>query len=276
MKSLYDYEVLVNDTFYRSWHILDYIEKHKNMSELDKEAIKATIMDALVYTKAIDSENEFLNLENGCITNNPNDYKYEVHPNISGFPMWLKEKMRYKTVRISAGIPVSMYVARPSSYRGAYCVYDPTLAVGAVFDDFKIIEAKYISPTRGIMTEDVRPFAEVDLNGELYLIDVLTKRVFKSSWFAETFKMEVVAKNPKHAYIERGADFFDEKLDLATYLGFTEFISSLTAIQPKDAEYNYEKEKTKEIYPKQWELYDIYEREKEAYFSLRNNKKSLF
>ena len=27
MKSLYEYDVLVNDTFYRSWHVLEYLEK---------------------------------------------------------------------------------------------------------------------------------------------------------------------------------------------------------------------------------------------------------
>ena len=273
MKSLYDYSVLVNDTFYRSWHILEYLEKHPNMSLLDKEAISATIMDALVYANEINPTCEYLSLDTCSITNNSNDYRYEEHPNVCGIPMWVKEKMRHKAVRISASIPVSMYVARPASYKGAYCVYDPTLAAGSIFEDFKIIEAKYISPTRGELTDDLRPFAEVLLNGELYLIDVLTKRVFKSSWFKEKFKMEVISEQPKKAYIERGADFFDEKLDLAVYLSATELLSSFIPVQSKDAEYNYEKEKTKELYPIEWKQYEIYEKEKEAYFSLRKTKR---
>ena len=51
MTNLLDYEVLVNETFYKCWHILDYIKAHPNMSEPDKEAINATIMDALVTKK---------------------------------------------------------------------------------------------------------------------------------------------------------------------------------------------------------------------------------
>ncbi len=35
MKKLIDYDVLVNDVFYRSEHVLDYIIRHKNISELD-------------------------------------------------------------------------------------------------------------------------------------------------------------------------------------------------------------------------------------------------
>lgn len=46
MTSLLDYDVITNKVFYKCWHILEYIDKHKkNMSELDKETIQATIMD---------------------------------------------------------------------------------------------------------------------------------------------------------------------------------------------------------------------------------------
>ena len=180
MKSLYEYEVLVNDTFYRSWHVLEYIEQHPNMSELDKEAVKATIMDALVYAGAIDPDWEYLDLENCCISGDPAGYEYDIHPNVSSIPMWLKEEMRHKCVKISAGIPVAMYVARPASYPGAYCVYDPNTAVSSLFKDFTFYEAKYVSPTRGVKIEKSRPFVEVDINGELYLVDILTKRIFKT------------------------------------------------------------------------------------------------
>ena len=55
-KSLFEYDILVNDVFYRFWHILTWIEEHPDMSDLDKEAICATIMDALVYKCLIDPE----------------------------------------------------------------------------------------------------------------------------------------------------------------------------------------------------------------------------
>ena len=49
MKSLFEYDVLVNDVFYRCWHILEYIEKHSDIDKLERDAIQATIMDALVF-----------------------------------------------------------------------------------------------------------------------------------------------------------------------------------------------------------------------------------
>lgn len=88
MKSLFEYDVLVNHTFYRSWHILEYIEKHPDMSELDREAIKATIMDALVYDGAIDPDWEYLDLDNLCISGDSAGYEYDLHPNVAGIPMW--------------------------------------------------------------------------------------------------------------------------------------------------------------------------------------------
>ncbi len=56
MKKLLEYDFLMKDVFYKCWHILEYIDKHPNMSELDREAIKATIMDALVYKDLIEAE----------------------------------------------------------------------------------------------------------------------------------------------------------------------------------------------------------------------------
>ena len=64
MHNLYDYNVLVNDTFYKCWHILEYILNHPNMDDLEKKAIKATIMDSLVYHKLIDKDKSSLDLDN--------------------------------------------------------------------------------------------------------------------------------------------------------------------------------------------------------------------
>lgn len=44
MKSLFDYEILLNEVFYKCWYILEYIENNLDMSNLDKDAIKAIIM----------------------------------------------------------------------------------------------------------------------------------------------------------------------------------------------------------------------------------------
>ena len=271
MKSLFEFDILVNHTFYRSWHILEYIEKHPDMSSLDREAIKATIMDALVYDGAIDPSLECLDLDNLCISDS--GYMYEEHPNVSGIPMWLKEKMRHKCVRISAGIPVGMYVARPAAYPGAYCVYDPNTAVSSLFDDFSFYEVKYNSPTRGVRIEKSRPLVEVPLNGELYLVDILTKRVFKSSWFREQFDMEVLDSNSPKKFNREQRKIYSEQtednVDIATYLSFTEFMRDMIPVQPNDAEFNYEKEQTKKNYPGEWDRYRQMEEEKDAFFADR-------
>lgn len=273
MKSLYEYEVLVNDTFYRSWHVLEYIEQHPNMSELDKEAVKATIMDALVYAGAIDPDWEYLDLENCCISGDPAGYEYDIHPNVSSIPMWLKEEMRHKCVKISAGIPVAMYVARPASYPGAYCVYDPNTAVSSLFKDFTFYEAKYVSPTRGVKIEKSRPFVEVDINGELYLVDILTKRIFKTSWFKETYDMEIIDSNSPKKFNRGQREHYKEQtedsVEIATYLCFTEMLRSMIPKSHKDAEFDYELEQARKNYPEEWEKYRIMEEERDAFFASR-------
>lgn len=273
MKSLYEYEVLVNDTFYRSWHVLDYIEQHPNMSELDKEAVKATIMDALVYDGAIDPDWEYLDLENCCISGDPAGYEYDIHPNVSSIPMWLKEEMRHKCVKISAGIPVAMYVARPAAYPGAYCVYDPNTAVSSLFKDFTFYEAKYVSPTRGVKIEKSRPFVEVDINGELYLVDILTKRIFKTSWFKETYDMEIIDSNSPSKFNRGQREHYKEQtedsVEIATYLCFTEMLRSMIPKSQKDAEFDYELEQARKNYPEEWEKYRIMEEERDAFFASR-------
>lgn len=273
MKSLFEYDILVNHTFYRSWHILEYIEKHPDMSELDREAIKATIMDALVYDGAIDPDWEYLDLDNLCISGDPAGYEYDLHPNVAGIPMWLKEEMRHKCIKQSAGIPVAMYVARPAAYPGAYCVYDPNTCVSSLFKDFTFYEVKYISPTRGVKIDKSRPFVEVDLCGELYLVDILTKRVFKSSWFREQFEMEVIDSNSPKKFNREQRKIYKEQtednVDIATYLSVTEFMREMMPETEKDAEMNYEREQSKKNYPKEWERYRLMEAEKDAFFAGR-------
>lgn len=49
MKKLENYDLLVNDVFYRGYHILDYIKSHSNISDLDREAICATINEGKMF-----------------------------------------------------------------------------------------------------------------------------------------------------------------------------------------------------------------------------------
>ena len=258
MKKLEDYDVLVNDVFYRTTHILDYIKTHPNMDDLDKKAIKATIMDALVYTKEIDPENEFLDFDNMVIDNNPNNYKYEKHPDVCGMPMWMKEAYRRKSIEITGGIPISIFLARPSSKFVRYCVYDPNTAASAIFKDATFYNVFYTSPTRGIRIEEKRPFVEVEINGTRYLIDTLTKRIFKSSFFKENYGFEIVdqytisklSRKAKKFYINatRSRDRLAEYLMVLLPLmgGFDTSVWE---------EFKYEVEKSKTIIPDEWARY---------------------
>ena len=154
MKKLIDLEVIINETFYKGWPILDYIEKH-NLTKLDKEAIKATIMDVLVYKNIINPEQEYLNLEELTITNNPSDYHYNKTPNVSGIPAYIKEQLRHISIHQSGGIPVMLFIAKPPS-KVHFCVYDPNYCVSAIFEDATFLECIYDSPTRPGISQDFR------------------------------------------------------------------------------------------------------------------------
>lgn len=255
MKKLCDYDVLINETFYKCWHILDYIIEHPEMSDLDKQAIKATIMDALVTRKQIDPEKQSLDLDNFCIADNLENYVFEKHPNICGIPLWMKDEFRKRCLYITGGIPISMFLAKAPSKRVRYCVYDPNTAVSAIFEDATFYNAIYDSPTRGIRLTEVRPFVEVAIDGELYLVDTLTKRILKSSWFKQKYNFE--AKN-KQTISKMGKkrlkyykDAIKEHKHLAETLPFMMHILDYNV--PNQAEMQYELLESKKLFPEEWE-----------------------
>lgn len=279
MKNLVDYEVITNETFYRCWHILDYIAAHPNLPELEELAIKATIMDALVYKKQIDPKKQSLDFKKLSIVDNQDYYCYEEHPDICGIPLSMKEILRQKTPAAAHYIPVTLFLARPPVKVGRYCVYDPNRAVSSMFEDVNFIEATYISPTRGIPIEKSRPFIEVDINGELYLVDVLTKRILKSSWFKENFHMNVVAAQKVSEMEPDYLAFHQEQIDesrceLAAYIEILDMV--LFGINlPELAERNYELEQSKINYPEEWQKSQLLKKEREEFFSNMGYKQIL-
>lgn len=254
MKSLFDYPFIINELFYKGWRLFEYMEKHE-LTELDKETIKATIMDALVYKGLINPEEEFLNLEELSITNNLNDYHYTKTPNVSCIPQHIKDILRRKCVRQSASVPIMLFIAKPASKWSRYCVYDPNYAVSSVFPEASFYECIYDSPTRpGIRLEKTRPFVEVPINGELYLVDTITNRIFKSSWFKETYNMEIkdtvrttkLTKKQQKLYQE----MCEERCILAEMIPIYKLNMELP--MPDWAETNYEVEQTKTTFPEEW------------------------
>lgn len=264
MTSLLEYDVLLTEVFYRCWHILEYIENHPDMDELEREAIKATIMDALVTRKLINPEHQSLDLDKLCIVDNLEHYVYNPHPNICGIPLWMKEKFRTKAIKQSAGLPLSVYLSRPPSKYFRACVYDPNTAVSSIFDDATFYNCFYNSPTRGIRIESQRPFVEVEIDGVLYLVDTLTKRILKSSWFKENYDFESVGEysistmqNPRRQYYQ---EMVEDSSDFAVLISMYMFNSSNGG--PQYAEMRYELEQTKINYPEQWEQHEEMERKK--------------
>ena len=69
MKSLFEYDVLVNHTFYRSWHILEYIEKHPDGAYLlDVHYYAMNSMELSKNTDGIRKHIEYI------ISQSDNDY----------------------------------------------------------------------------------------------------------------------------------------------------------------------------------------------------------
>ena len=123
MKSLFDYEFLVNEVFYRSEHILSYLENHSDMTPLDIEAISNTILDALVAKKLIDPSEESLDLSNMCIAHDLTHHVYNPKPNVTSIPLDIKEAMRHHCLHISASVPISVFFAKPAGMV-SFCIYD--------------------------------------------------------------------------------------------------------------------------------------------------------
>ncbi len=266
MKKLRDYEILNKQVFYRGWHILEYIDAYKNLSSLDMEAIKATIMDALVTSGSIDPKLEYLDFKNLSIVQNKTDdtYSYEKYPNISGIPLWMKEKFRTKCCYVTGGIPVSVYLSIPSCNR---CVYDMNMAVSALFEDCTFYRVNYYSPTRlgEIATE--RPFIEVDMDGIPYLIDNLTRRIIKRSFFERNYGFDIEYAFTKKSLEGKKKEYYEtETSDFINMLPYLSFQFWFKGDLRKNAEHVFEIEESKKYFKDAWEEYEQEIKESEKLF----------
>lgn len=259
MKRLEEYSVLTEQTFYRGWHILDYIRENPNMSALEWEAVKASMMVALVDTNSIDYEKEALDLEHFCITDKCEGlYCYLKYPNVCGIPLWMKRKFREKSLKISSGSPVSMFLTMPSGVQR--CVYDMNTASSVFFDDWTFYEVNYKSPTKPGKVATERPFIEITIDGIPYLLDHLTRRIYRRDYFEKTYGFDIVYSASKSEIYacQKKRDFYEEQTSdnlrmdaaLETYFTIGQFIQS-----PNACEYHYEVEMSKKYFPEGWQDY---------------------
>lgn len=260
MKKLKDFPILNESVFYKGWHILEYIEVHKELSELDKEAIKATIMDALVYSKEINPSLEYLDFDNLCITEEKdNAYSYEKYPNICGIPLWMKEMFRTKSIYITGGLPVSIFLSIPTKSR---CIYDMNTSVSAFFDDFTFYTVNYKSPTRpGEIALD-RPFIEINIEGISYLIDNITRRIIRRDFFEKNYGFDIQYVTKKEDIIGDKKVIYDEHI--SRYINISPYLSCYYCFDAnfrkkrEAAEHDYEIEESKKYFPEAWKEYDSY------------------
>lgn len=224
------------------------------MSSLDKEAIQATIMESLFNAGLID-ESTSLDLDNQTISPSGNGYHYQEHPFVRAIPEWIYKELRNKTLVISASIPVSLFI---SMHTGVHrCVYDMNTAVSSIFDDFTFILANYDSPTRPGIKAEKRPFLEVDIHGERYLVDVLTHRIYLSEEFKKKFNMEILDSISKRDFDNERIDLYQRHTKhndmLGDYLVISYPIIETFINKPNFEQYRYEFAKVKELYPEAWE-----------------------
>ena len=218
-------------------------------------------MTFLLYKKEINPDNSSLDFENLCIVDSLEYYTYEKHPNICGIPLWMKEEFRKKSLVISGGVPISIFLAKPPSKFTRYCVYDPNTAVSSIFDDATFYDCYYNSPTRkGIRIDEVRSFVEVKINDELYLVDTLTKRILKSSWFKEKYNFEVKSQNTVSKMNKEKLDYYKKHIEkhkgLEHYLFMTyPFIEPLNAKELDETKY--EIEQSKKYFSECWKKYEF-------------------
>lgn len=255
MKKLDSYEVLNNEVFYRGMHILDYLYSKEKISILDLEAVKATILCALVDRKLIDPDCEFLDLRTMSITNNfyfGCDI-YNPKPFVQGFPLWMKEELRNHSLHITGSLPVSVHAARPAGATH-FCIYDANTAFSILFSEFSFIIADYDSPTRPNKRAVNRPFLEADVDGTTYLFDLLTKRMFDKKGFVRRYNMEEKQRVQKSKFDESQQAVYQEAVAEENIYYGSYLLMSLPMIEamrdfPRMQEYIYEIERSKKYYP---------------------------
>lgn len=252
MKSIYDYDFLQNEVFYRSQHILKYLERTKDISSLDKEAIANTILDALVYKGLIDPASQSLDMNTLSIMDDLDHITYDKTPNITSIPASIKEAMRHKCIRISAGIPIAIFCAKPGSETHT-CIYDMNSSFSSLFPTFRFLLCDYDSPTREGVRATERPFVEVNINGEDYLVDTLTKRILKTSWFEKAYNMQIHYEVTPETFDEEQRKQYSKKTapneQLASYLAIMEIFHEVYTHNPKMEETLFEIEKSRENFP---------------------------
>ena len=259
MRELKEYPVLCDEVFYRGMHILDYLYTAKDISSLDIEAIKNTILSALVEKKEINPGKEFLNLRGMAMTSTYffGCNIYDSKPFIQGFPLWIKEKLRKRSLNITGSLPVSVYLARLTS-DSDYDIQAANVALSIIFEDFEFIFADYNSMSNPKTRVLDRQFLVAKVDGIDYIFDVLTKRMYDKKEFARVYEMEIKESVRKSEFNEQQKQLYanqtaEETDNYAEFLAMTcPFIEAMSDV-PNMQEYIHEIELSKVNFPDAFE-----------------------
>lgn len=274
MKKLEEFELLKKDVFYRGYHILEWIKLHPKMTELQKEIISASIIQALISKEEID-KTDLLDLNNLAIVNsvvNKEDlYRYQEHPFVQGFPLWMKEELRHKACCQTGHSPASVFLSMPEG--PSRCVYDMNLAISLLFDDFTLYLVDYNSPTRIGKRAIDRPFIEIEIDGVLYLADTLLKCLYRSDMFKEKYGFDIKDKNAFHDFSKAQLKMYAKNTAMnlhgyADYLLLCDTMFETMKERPEIQEQRYEIDKSLEIFPEVLEEKKILQKRYEEFSSL--------
>ncbi len=255
MMELKAYPVIANGTFYKGVRILDYIENNKLMG-IDREAVAATIMDALVYNNIINKNMDSLDLKRfeikkGSMVN----YTYHNNPLVVSIPQEFKAKFRRDAFYITGGLPMSIYLAKPASSTTLFSIHDMNVAISFYFTNPKFVEASYISPTRHVNVSN-REFVEANINEFDYVIDVLTKRMIRLDYFKEMYNYK---ENNSIALYDMNKNMYKKyEKNFQRKVNFKFFIALYNSIKddniiPNSNEMFYEIARSKEYFPLEWQ-----------------------
>ena len=184
------------------------------------------------------------------------------------YSFWMKEKFRTKSIYITGGLPVSIFLAIPSKSR---CIYDMNTAVSTFFDNWRFYQVNYSSPTRQGVNVLERPFIEIEIDGILYLVDNITRRIIRRDFFEKNYGFEITSFLEKEKMTSDKQEIYEESV--AEYINMAPYLSCYYCFDDNfrknaaAAEHYYEIEQSKLYFTDAWKDYEDYQEKMNQYLN---------
>ncbi len=252
LRKLESFPLLKEKVFYRGCPILAYIQNHGSLASEDIKALKATLMDALVTSREVqlDPDRFALDFDRLAIVESgqleDGYYHYETTPDVMGFPHVLQEAMRHKCLQVTGGLPISVFLSLPTEHH----IEDMNRAMESLFSDFT--EYNFTQQVAGkVKTQQL---VEVRMHGELYMIDTVSKRFLKSSYFNENYEVVCNSILPKAAFSGKALRQYQQDVrevcQYASYLVMSEPLLSGLENNCIYSQFLYERKESEKNFPR--------------------------